>query len=382
MMRLTVNLLGGDNPRLTLETYVALTSNTAQLGASVELYAAAGNYNVYGFLGFDVLFQFDPFYFIATLAAQLAVRRNTTELLSVTLTGSLEGPTPWRAQGKAEFKILGIKLAVSFDKSFGNSENNTLPDVDVLEKLIESLKQADNWKALPPLGLGVSVTLRDTGSSGDLLVHPAGTLTVAQKVVPLEVTIDRFGSGRPEDEDRFEITRLAVSGETVDSEDVREEFAPAQFFDMSDAEKISRNSFEKMVAGAASTTDGEMDTGAAVTREVEYEQIVIDRSGQRNFLGRRGLQLGVFDALIRANGAANAIRPDVTGTASILGPAAVSLGAERYTVVGAADLVPSSDAGAWATETEALTHLSALIEANPSLDGEIQVVPEYEAVRA
>ena len=74
LRRLGTVVLVGDNPRLTLETYFAVTSNTVQFGARLELYAAASKFNVYGFLSFDVLFQFNPFYFIAEVTAMLALR--------------------------------------------------------------------------------------------------------------------------------------------------------------------------------------------------------------------------------------------------------------------------------------------------------------------
>ena len=73
MARIGISLLSDDNPRLKVESYFAVTSNTVQFGARVELYAAAAGFNVYGFLGYDVLFQFDPFRFIAKLYGGIAL---------------------------------------------------------------------------------------------------------------------------------------------------------------------------------------------------------------------------------------------------------------------------------------------------------------------
>ena len=86
LRRLTLSLVSGDNPRLTLETYFAVTSNTAQFGARLELYAAAWKFNAYGFLSFDVLFQFNPFYFIAEVTAMLALRVGSSSIASINLT--------------------------------------------------------------------------------------------------------------------------------------------------------------------------------------------------------------------------------------------------------------------------------------------------------
>ncbi len=134
--RLTLALLEGDNPRLKLEMYFAVTSNTAQFGAQLELYAAAWKFNVYGFLTFDVLFQFNPFYFIAEITAMLALRVGSSSFASIKLTLTLEGPTPWKAQGTAKFKICWFfTLKVRFNKTFGEARNTTLPDVAVLPLL-------------------------------------------------------------------------------------------------------------------------------------------------------------------------------------------------------------------------------------------------------
>ena len=74
MKRMTIALLSGQNPRLTAQTYFAITSNTVQSGARVELYAAAGGFNIYGFLGYDLLVQFLPLHFVADIEAGLALR--------------------------------------------------------------------------------------------------------------------------------------------------------------------------------------------------------------------------------------------------------------------------------------------------------------------
>ena len=86
--------------------YFAVTSNTAQFGAKLELYASAWKFNVYGFLSFDVLFQFNPFYFIAEITAMLALRVGSSSFASIKLTLTLEGPTPWKAQGTAQVQDL------------------------------------------------------------------------------------------------------------------------------------------------------------------------------------------------------------------------------------------------------------------------------------
>ena len=130
LRRLTLSLLSGENPRLTLETYFAVTSNTAQFGARLELYAAAWKFNAYGFLSFDVLFQFNPFYFIAEVTAMLALRVGSSSIASIKLTLTLEGPTPWKAKGDARLKLCWfLTVKIRFNKTFGETRNTTLPDL-------------------------------------------------------------------------------------------------------------------------------------------------------------------------------------------------------------------------------------------------------------
>ena len=73
LQRLGITIFDG-MPRLRAETYFAITSNTVQFGAKAELFFGIDIFNIYGFIAFDVLIQFDPFRFIASLSAMLAVR--------------------------------------------------------------------------------------------------------------------------------------------------------------------------------------------------------------------------------------------------------------------------------------------------------------------
>src|SRR5207244_8530941 len=85
-----------------------------------ELYAAAAGFNVYGFIGYDVLFQFDPFKFIADFAAGLALRLGSSVIMGIRVSGELSGPTPWDAKGDASFSILFFDITVSFHETWGD----------------------------------------------------------------------------------------------------------------------------------------------------------------------------------------------------------------------------------------------------------------------
>ena len=184
LQRLAIDLFP-NKPRIRAEGYFAITSNTIQFGAKVEVSAGASAFNVYGFLAFDVLVQRDPFHFVAEFTAMLAVRSGSHTLFSVRIDATLEGPTPWHAHGKGSFEIgfiFTVTIHVHFDVTIGEDLTSLLPLVRVLPLLVEALENAGNWRAVLPSGSSLSVTLRELPAGGDaLILHPFGTLESARR---------------------------------------------------------------------------------------------------------------------------------------------------------------------------------------------------------
>ena len=114
-----MSLSDGDDLRLRCECYLALTSNTVQFGARLDLHAAGGGFTVDGYLGVDALFHFAPFEFVVDIGAGVALRYHGRLLMGIYLEGTLSGPTPWQVRGKATFKVLFFKVSVSFKHRFG-----------------------------------------------------------------------------------------------------------------------------------------------------------------------------------------------------------------------------------------------------------------------
>ena len=114
-----------------------------------------------------------------------------------------------------------------------------------------------------------------------MLLHPLGTLTVKQSVVPLDMDISRFGQAAPAGARRFTISSVSLGGQNQTTQSVKDFFAPAQFFEMSDDEKLSRPSFESMAAGVSIGSD-EFDFTANAddwleVEAIEFETIIVDK---------------------------------------------------------------------------------------------------------
>ncbi len=273
LRRLAIALSTGDNPRLRMEAYFALTANTVQTGARLELYVAFAGFALEGKLGFDTLIQFSPFRILAEIFAHLALKRGGTTLMGLNIHVHLSGPAPWVLWGQATFKIFIFSFSIPFRAQFGRRE-----DVPAIERtpvwpaLRTNLTADANWSAQLPSGTGRLVVLRDGAGTDELLAHPLGTLAVSQNLVPLERTLGLFGSAPPKDYDRFAIR--AATGLTVVGAQTQF-FAPAQFRRMSDAEKLASPAYERMVSGARLAPTSAAAVGYVQQTPLDYEQSVI-----------------------------------------------------------------------------------------------------------
>ena len=194
-------------------------------------------------------------------AAQARLARTCSRSRS---SGALEGPLPLRVAGKASFEILwcDFSVRVRHDPRRRRSRRTTScrstcspcwwtqlsPTPAHWQAQLAGRRRA-RWSAC-------ASPVRPTACS----LHPLGTLTVRQNVVPLEPD-PRHRPGRaprhPAATARFTITQAALGDQGHDRGDsVRELFAPGQFFDLSDDDELAAPSFESMDAGVTFGADG------------------------------------------------------------------------------------------------------------------------------
>ncbi|NAZ74726.1 hypothetical protein GTQ99_04715 [Kineococcus sp. T13] len=282
MRRLTLSLLK-DNPRLTLRLYFALTSNTIQFGAQLELFVGVEGFSISGELGFDVLVQFAPFLIDAHMWGQLAVTAGGTDICSISLDLTLRGPTPWYAYGRASFKILFFKVTVEVEATFGERHETTIPAEPVLPKVLDQLRDPLNWSAeLSETSAGVTLLPLPTG---ELVVDAGGLLAARQNLIPLATDIGLVGKTPPSDVSRVTITGLAFgtqsapSGtESVPFDDVTAAFSPATFAGAKEtgADLLKAPAFEDRPHGVRAVAGQSLEADVVLHHPQRFELIVID----------------------------------------------------------------------------------------------------------
>ena len=388
MARIGISLLSDDNPRLKVESYFAVTANTVQFGARVELYAEAAGFNIYGFLGYDVLFQFEPFRFLAKLSGGIALRRRSSVIAGVNISATLSGPTPWDARGKASLSLLFFTISVGFHVTWGDPPPAiTSATEDLLKLLKREFADTRNWRAELPPNNHLHVSLRKIelpAATEMLVIHPAGVLTFSQRLLPLEdFAIAKFGNKKPLAENKFKITNANSEGAEIpaDYQVVREQFAPGNFLELSDSEKLSRKSFDSLPSGFKLTATSNLLTTLPVVRDVEYELSYLRRE---RIIPKGLIKLFVlaYDRLVKASAVRQSGLAQQQTRRSLNAPPQVGLPKEAFAVANAADLKShATTAGGpvlFSTQAEAYQHQQELIAQNPALAGEIQVVSHFE----
>ncbi len=388
LRRLTLSMGSGNNPRLAAETYMALTSNSVQFGARLDLFASAAGFSVHGFLGFDVLVVLSPFSFTADMEAGVDLLRGSSVLMSIHLEFTLSGPTPWRAVGHASIRVLFFSVSVGFDVSWGDRTQATLPPADAREPLLQALADSRNWRAALPPGEEQGVSLGPgTAPADTVVVHPLGGLSVRQTVVPLGVTLSRFGSAEPERWRRFEIRDVQLDHNPAERTPLQDRFARGQFFELSDEDKLSKPAFEPMDAGVAIGTGAHGRAGHVSGVDVRYETVIVDDIWEPpRRLGLYLLSDAVFAAKLQ-EGAAALSQVRTTGERKYMPPGLSSAVETRdlaHVIASTADLTirPEIVTAAGTSQIAAELALQDHVARHPEDAGSYQVVPRHEAVVA
>lgn len=379
--RIAINILNTPVARIRAEGYFAVTSNTVQFGARVELFFGLDILNVQGHFAFDALFQFSPFYFNIEISASLSVKVFGAGLFSVSIRGVLTGPAPWHVEGHGSISILFWDIDVEFSETWGEDRREELPPIAVLPLLQSELEKAENWRAFLPPGATLFVSVRKMPEAeAALILHPVGVLRVAQRAVPLELKLDKVGSRKPSDVNRLSLNAAAVPGGLVKKADAFDKFAPAQFQNFSDADKLSKPAFCPEHAGLdLSAGGGDFRSSNMARRVVLYEEIILDNNFKRfsrRFRGFFGVLFNFFlqgSAVARCEVSAAAARQRQPFDDKIV------VTEETYTVaLQTNNRAFSAESASFHSEASARDFLNRQVAADPALADQIHVIPSFE----
>jgi len=382
LRRITVSIGFEENPRISVQGYFAITSNTLQFGALAELYAEAAGFNVYGWLAFDALLQVIPLWFAIDYNTGVALRRGNHTIAGVRLKGSLTGPSPYHVKGEACLSLLFFDICVPFDRTFGSEAPAQRPRINAWDQLEAAIRNAESWTAaLPPHALE-AIAARASADAPPLLVDPVGGARLRERVLPLNRKLDKLGEAVLTGPNRYDVTEVRVGGSEAPRWTVtKDQFARAQFEDLSDAEKLSVPSFEPMDAGIEVGNDA-VAAGAGLTASLTYETRIVDfpydgRTGPRYELPRGHLlaMLGsgaAAQAPVRTKGGARfAPEPGrVVGTA---------FDDETYVIASTTDLRSRRDLAPPSSKGDAQAALKAHLAEHPDDRERLQVVALHEA---
>jgi hypothetical protein len=378
--------IGKSDAQLEARAYFALTSNTLQFGAHVELTAGSqSGFNLHGWLGFDALCSRAPLHFEFDLSAGVELRRRTSVLASVHLEGHVSGPNPWHVAGKASLSLLFFDVSVHFNKTWGDAAP-ALPPIDPLPELLAAFANPIAYSSVLPAAAAAVITTTLSSAPADeaVLLDPAGALQIEQRVVPLNQTITRFHDTPLAGPRTFSIAALSVSGHAIDEPaSSTEEFALAQFDDLSDAEKLSLPSFVPLPSGVVVGSDavdvGQSGRSRAVITPVVYATTIIDAPSRR----MPGLAYTLAGPDLIAMNARTGAPTSSTSGAGRYAPAAgtvarVTLAPERFLIADVDAGQPQPAIVSDGTKRGALVALKRYVALHPDVAGTMQLLTDDE----
>jgi hypothetical protein len=307
-------------------------------------------------------------------------------VFSIHLRLILSGPAPWQARGTGTLSIdlwlFSIDISVDFDITWGEADNPKLAPVKAIPLLVTEFEKADNWRPGIPANVNLLVTIRKLDTVKEKLVlHPVGTLRISQRAVPLGIKVDKVGNKPVEDAHVFSV-KASVANLSSTGRVPQEKFAMAQFQEMTDADKLSRPSFQEADGGIELAFSGkQLGSGKVVKRVVRYEVKMIDGDDKYQVL-RWFSNIGTLFFHWIAGAAISKSPLSFAKKKSMVPTKAnerVGIKQPGYVVAGTGDNKAFAGTKVFESEAHANDYMKTTIFKNPELADEIHVIPEFEA---
>jgi hypothetical protein len=380
LKRLAVRFSDTAKLKIFAEGYFAVTSNTFQTGARAEVRYNSGKLKAEAYAGFDALLYFSPFHFTVNLYAGADISYDGHTLFGASLELMLTGPGQWNARGSATLEILCFDVEVGFDVSWGSSNEQGLPAINVLDRLKEEILKETSWKSTNPQDGQVVYRPKEqigNQNTSQLVLSPNGKLQMQQLVVPLNFTMSKFGENPIAGANRCDITVFKVGTSPVANPLVLQDyFAPAQYKGMGDQQKLKALSYELMDSGVeiSGSEFGVAIPVHATYKTAEYENVYkegVHEPDQINFglLGRLDFASG--GALGKHEGFRSNKRKQKMRTK-------VKVMETPYAIVFNKDICKNQAIPSVRSKAMAEEKLAEYLSANPEQENHVRVAPRFE----
>ena len=207
-----------------------------------------------------------------------------------------------------------------------------------------------------------------------------GGLRISQKAVPLDLPIDKVGTQRVSDANRFSV---AVTSEGLTkSADIDEQFAIAQFQNLDDASKLSRRAYDPLTGGLELSIPGRaLRSSKLVRRRVRYEEIIID-SNYKRFVRRFRLFFGtLFSHFLGSNSVSQSVLSKAYRQQLQPFDEKVIVREDAFVVAFQANNQAIETTAQFNSQAQAMDYLHRQVNQNPELNDQLHVIPQYEVNR-
>jgi hypothetical protein len=376
--RISLDLINESYARIHADGYFAVTTNTVQFGTHSDFFFGFSACSVSGSAGFDALIQFSPFHFTAEISSQFSVKVFGMGVYGVGIDVTLDGPTPWHAHGTASLSFFFFSIDIGIDVTWGDDPNTTLPPIAVMPLLVAEAQKASNWRTALPANTKLLVALRQLDpSEAGFILHPAGTLQISQRTVPLDLKIDKLGSQPPSDADQFAFS--VSSSVLVKTRDLQEPFAPSQFRNFDDATKLSQPAFVPQDSGIELAGAAALTSGTAITRPVRFDLTIVDAKSvpARNKFFQHSKAM--FTNFLAGNSAGQSpLSANIRGLTRPNDGSVVVANETFAVALQSSNKGFHPDGSVFLSQAKAQDFIAQAVAADPSLEGTLHVIPQFE----
>ena len=274
LARLSISF-GGNNPKLTLSAYQAVTYNSLQVGARADMYAKGpkvkfvGQVAAEGYVAFDALIYFNPFSFQVGLRGGLSILVDGDVKAGLFFSLTLKGPNSWYINGEVWVKILGIKVRFGIEHRWGQRESVQTFVASPVALLREALERSEGFRPVEGQASDPAVSFRQLAAD-DRAIDPLGGLEFAQNAVPLAVRLGKVGEAEIDGPATVDIRVLKGTREMALGP-AEAEFVRGHFFGLTEAQRLSDPVFEYHKAGFTFSDQALVAAPSSISDEYAYE---------------------------------------------------------------------------------------------------------------